>query len=120
MKDLSTPNPKSRQKLSKKNGIKLVGYSFRLKNYVKNLPLLSDFSELALRLISGALAGSQNFQTFLVCHPLSAFSFFRTNESQNSVSESHKCTKSILQWNVNYGPESNVHLCEPLTDELTI
>ena len=28
--DLSPPNPNSRQKLSKKNGIKLVGYTFRL------------------------------------------------------------------------------------------
>ena len=28
------PNPKSRQKFSKKNAIKLVGYTFRLKNYV--------------------------------------------------------------------------------------
>ena len=28
-------NPKGRQKLSKKNGIRLVGYIFRLKNYVK-------------------------------------------------------------------------------------
>ena len=27
------------QKLSKKNGIKLVGYTFRLKNYVKILPI---------------------------------------------------------------------------------
>ena len=42
------PNPKSRQKLSKKNGVKLVGYIFRLKNYVKiPPPFLLDFSELA-------------------------------------------------------------------------
>ena len=32
---LVPPNPKSPQKLSKKNGMKLVGYTFRLKNYVK-------------------------------------------------------------------------------------
>ena len=32
------PIPKSRQKLSKKNGIKLVGYTFRLENYVKIPP----------------------------------------------------------------------------------
>ena len=45
----SSPPPilKSRQKLSKKNGIKLVGYTFRLKNYVKIQPFLSDLSELA-------------------------------------------------------------------------
>ena len=41
------PILKSRQKLSKKNGIKLVGYTFRLKDYVKIPPFLSDFSELA-------------------------------------------------------------------------
>ena len=41
------PIPKSRQKLSKKKGIKLVGYTFRLKNYVKIPPFLSDLSELA-------------------------------------------------------------------------
>ena len=40
-----TTDPKSRQKLSKKNEIKLVGYTFRLKNYVKISPLLSDFSK---------------------------------------------------------------------------
>ena len=45
-----TPNPKSRQKLSKKNGIELVGYTFRLKNYVKIPSSLSDFLELALPL----------------------------------------------------------------------
>ena len=33
-------------KLSKKNGIKLVGYTFRLKNYVRIPPVLSDFSDL--------------------------------------------------------------------------
>ena len=32
------PNSQSRQKLSMKNGIKLVGYTFRLKNYVKIPP----------------------------------------------------------------------------------
>ena len=37
---LSPPNPKSRQKLSKKNGIRLVGYTFRLRNYVK-IPFIS-------------------------------------------------------------------------------
>ena len=37
---LSPPIPKSRQKLSKKNGIKLVRYTFRLKNYVK-IPQIS-------------------------------------------------------------------------------
>ena len=44
------PILKSRQKLSMKNGIKLVGYTFRLKNYVKippPPPFVSDFSELA-------------------------------------------------------------------------
>ena len=40
------PNWQSWQKLSKKNGIKLVGYTFRLKNHVKIPQLLSDFSEL--------------------------------------------------------------------------
>ena len=35
---LVTPNPKSRQTLSKKNGLNLVGYTFRLKNYVKIPP----------------------------------------------------------------------------------
>ena len=45
---MSPPNPKSRQKFSKKNGIKLVGYTVRLQNYVKiTPPILSDFSELA-------------------------------------------------------------------------
>ena len=32
------PNPKSRQKFSKKNAIKLVRYTLRLNNYVKILP----------------------------------------------------------------------------------
>ena len=41
------PNSQSRQKLSMKNGIKLVGYTFRLKNTSKSPPFLSDFSELA-------------------------------------------------------------------------
>ena len=40
--------PQNRQKLSKKNGMKLVGYTFRLKNYVNPpSPILSDFAELA-------------------------------------------------------------------------
>ena len=39
------PHPKSWQKLSKKNGIKLVEYNFRLKNSIK---FLSNFSELVL------------------------------------------------------------------------
>ena len=43
---LVPPNPKGGQKLSKKNGIKLVGCTFRLKNYVKIRPILSDFSVL--------------------------------------------------------------------------
>ena len=42
---LVPPNPKSRQKLSKKNAINLVGYTLRLKNYVKIPPFLSDFSK---------------------------------------------------------------------------
>ena len=32
------PNPKSRQKLSKKNGIRFIGYTFRLKNSVNPPP----------------------------------------------------------------------------------
>ena len=53
-RDLSPPNPESRQKLSKKNGITLVGYTYRSKNYIKipPSPLLSDFSELAPPLVS--------------------------------------------------------------------
>ena len=45
----SSPPPilKSRQKLSMKNGIKLVGCTIRLKNYVKIPPFLSDLSEVA-------------------------------------------------------------------------
>ena len=43
--DLSLPNLNIWQKLSKKNGIKLVGYAFRLKNYVK-IPPTPDFLEL--------------------------------------------------------------------------
>ena len=35
------PNPESQQKLSKKNGIKLVGYTFRLKKYFKSPPPIS-------------------------------------------------------------------------------
>ena len=46
------PNPKSRQKLSKKNGIKLVGYTFRLKNHVKIATFLPGFSELAPPLVA--------------------------------------------------------------------
>ena len=34
----SPPDSKSRQKFSKKNGIEFVGYTFRLKNYVKVSP----------------------------------------------------------------------------------
>ena len=45
-KDLP-PNPKSVQKLSKKNNVKLVWYTLRSKNYVKIPLLVSDFSELA-------------------------------------------------------------------------
>ena len=37
------PNSQSRQKLSMKNGIKLVGYTFRLKNYVKIPPISLRF-----------------------------------------------------------------------------
>ena len=40
------PMIKRRQKLSKKNGIKLVGYIFRLKNYVKIPP--PHFSQIFL------------------------------------------------------------------------
>ena len=39
MGGLVPPNPKSWQKLSKKNGVKLVGYTFRLENYLKSLEL---------------------------------------------------------------------------------
>ena len=39
LRGLVSPNLKSRQKFSKKNGIKLVGYTFRLKNYVKIQPI---------------------------------------------------------------------------------
>ena len=46
------PNPKSRQQLSKENGVRLVGYTFRLKNYVEIPPSLSDFSELAPPLLT--------------------------------------------------------------------
>ena len=35
------PIPRSRQKLAVKNGMKLVGYTFRLKNYVKIPPPIS-------------------------------------------------------------------------------
>ena len=49
---------KSRQKLSMKTGIKLVGYTFRLKNYVKTPPFLSDFSELAPPLVLSHLESS--------------------------------------------------------------
>ena len=41
------PNPKSRQELSKENGIKSVGYTFRFKKKSKSPPFPSDFSELA-------------------------------------------------------------------------
>ena len=41
------PKSHSRQNFSKKNGIKLVGYTLKLKIYVKIPPFLSDFSELA-------------------------------------------------------------------------
>ena len=45
-------NPKSEQKLLKKNGIKLVWYAFRLKNHVKiPPPLLLVFAELAPPLV---------------------------------------------------------------------
>ena len=40
LRGFSPSNPKSPQRLPKKNGIKLVGYTFRLKNYVK-IPLIS-------------------------------------------------------------------------------
>ncbi len=45
----SPPPPISQESanLSKKNGKKLVGYTFRQKNYVKIPQLLSNFSELA-------------------------------------------------------------------------
>ena len=45
------PDPKSRQKLSKKNHMKLIRYTFKLKTYVKISPLLLDLSELALPLL---------------------------------------------------------------------
>ena len=54
------PILKSRQKLSMKNGIKLVGYTFRLKNYVKIPPFLSDFSELVPPLGQVAPLSKQN------------------------------------------------------------
>ena len=37
-------NLKSRQKLSKKNGIKLIGYTFRLKNYVFRAGAATEFT----------------------------------------------------------------------------
>ena len=37
------PNPESRQKLSKKDGIESVGYTFRLKDYVKSSPPPTSF-----------------------------------------------------------------------------
>ena len=50
---MSPQIPKVGKKISKKNGIKLVGYIFRLKITPKSPPpqILSDFSELALPLI---------------------------------------------------------------------
>ena len=47
-------------KLSKENGIKLVGYTFRLKNYVTmpHPPFLSDFSKLAPPLVSETFLSS--------------------------------------------------------------
>ena len=41
--DLSPPITKSRQKLSMKNGIKLVGYTLRMKNYVEIPPISLRF-----------------------------------------------------------------------------
>ena len=49
--DLFPPNPKSQQKLSKKYGIKLVGYAFRLKKSPHPQRFLLNFSELALPLV---------------------------------------------------------------------
>ena len=37
------PNPKSRQELSKKNGIKSVGYTFRFKKKSKSPPISVGF-----------------------------------------------------------------------------
>ena len=46
------PNPKSQQKLSKKSGMELVGYTFRLKHYIQiPPPLFWDISELAPPLV---------------------------------------------------------------------
>lgn len=44
---IGVPDSKSRQKFSKKNDIKIAGYTFRLKNYVRIPPFLSNFLELA-------------------------------------------------------------------------
>ena len=50
------PNTKSRQKLSNKMVLKSVGYTVRLKNYVKiPPPHLLGFSELVLPLGDGDL-----------------------------------------------------------------
>ena len=49
------PNSQSRGKLSKKNGIKFMGYTIRLQNHVKFPPppsqFLSEFSELVKGLL---------------------------------------------------------------------
>ena len=50
-----------------KNGIKLVGYTFKVINYVKIPPLLSYFSEQALPL-AGVLSGNLNICLTLLNH----------------------------------------------------
>ena len=59
--DLSPPpNTKRQQKLAKKNGMKLIGYTFRLKKYVKiPPPILFYFSELVLSLSPPHFKGKQ-------------------------------------------------------------
>ena len=59
------PNPKSLQKLSKQNSMKLVGYTFRLKNYAQIPPILSEFSELAPPLQSSVLCSRHQNQAAL-------------------------------------------------------
>ena len=62
--NLLPPSPKSRQKLSKKIAIKLVGYTSRLKNYVKIPPppsFLKDISELFEIIYSNEIIHSNKY-----------------------------------------------------------
>ena len=82
--DCGGPKPRSRQKLSKKNSIKLVGYPFRLKNYVK-IPPPTSFGFCR----AGAATGVKKVANSL---------YFQANEANESrsVITSRGTTSALL------------------------